>query len=115
MTIRGLAQRIRFIPPHIRRFIQRGRRGWSEMDAWSLDLYLARVMSESIGYLAENGHTYPGTDQWETPEKWQAHLRDLSQRLTRWNGDDSFLDEGAYQETVQAIRELCDVWGHLWD
>jgi len=33
---------------HIKWFIQRGRRGWADCDAWSLDHYLASWMPEAV-------------------------------------------------------------------
>jgi len=43
----------------IKRFIQRGTRGWSNEDTWGLSGYLARVLSESIRHLKENNHGMP--------------------------------------------------------
>ena len=45
------------IPGYVRRFIQRGRRGWAKCDAWSFDCYLAKVISEGIEYLVTHGNT----------------------------------------------------------
>ena len=102
--------------PAIRTFIHRGRHGWAPRDTWSFDLYLARVMSEGIAWLAEHDHGYPAHDPWDTPEKWQDYLRDLSARLGTWN-DDTFLDNEAYEVTAAAVREAgsSEVFGHLWD
>ena len=88
----------------IRTFIHRGRHGWAPRDTWSLDIYLARVMSESIAHLAEHDHGYPAHEPWETPEKWKSYLLDLSARLGTWN-DDTFLDNEAYEITAAAVRE----------
>lgn len=100
----------------IRMFIHRGRHGWAPRDTWSFDLYLARVMSEGIAWLAEHDHGYPAHDPWDTPEKWQDYLRDLSARLGTWN-DDTFLDNEAYEVTAAAVREAgsSEVFGYLWD
>lgn len=42
--------------------IQRARRGWSVPDSWSLDFYLANVISESATYLKKNNHGWPGDE-----------------------------------------------------
>jgi hypothetical protein len=40
-------------------FIQRGRRGWSDQDAWNADMHLARVISGTMGYLIDKGYSIP--------------------------------------------------------
>lgn len=37
-----------------RYFIQRGRRGWSDRDVWSLDHYLAKVIAGSVAHLQKS-------------------------------------------------------------
>ena len=40
-------------------FIQRGRRGWSNRDTWSLDYYLDSWMPEALEHLKKNKHGFP--------------------------------------------------------
>jgi hypothetical protein len=40
-------------------FLQRGRRGWSTRDLWSMDYYIARVCGEMTARLLEVAHGYP--------------------------------------------------------
>ena len=43
----------------VKYFIQRGRRGWSDRDAWSLDYYLTSWMPEALGYIRKHKHGVP--------------------------------------------------------
>lgn len=49
-----------FVYPYLEAkwFIQRGRRGYSDRDAWNLDSYLAKWMPQAIRSL-KNGHGFP--------------------------------------------------------
>ena len=58
---------IRRIPSNIRRNIRefrevfiRGKRGWAPSDTWNLDVYLARVIGESLNHLADSTYGWPG-------------------------------------------------------
>lgn len=54
-----VAQPIDRFPREVRWFIQRGRRGWSDRDMWSMDEYVARVNVEMLARLREIAHGYP--------------------------------------------------------
>lgn len=94
---------------------QRSKRGWSDSDTWSFDSYIAKVMSEGLIYLADHTHSYPGDGtQWDTPEKWDAYLRDLAARLGKWDVD-SWTDANAFNVTRDAIKEFGAHYGQFWD
>ena len=38
------------------------RRGWSDLDAWNLDRYLAHLISDSVTHLRDHGHAYPSEE-----------------------------------------------------
>ncbi len=104
-------------PPPWRRVkwnLQRMRRGWADCDVWSLDSYIAQLLSGAVLKLAD-GHAYPGDGtEWDTPEKWDAHLKDLSARLAAWN-DETFHDDVAYETTRAAVEEFGHSLGRYWD
>lgn len=57
-------------------FIQRGRRGWSDSDAWGWDSHHAQVMVGVLQYLRKHRHGYPvGL----TPGKWDKKLKVMEQ------------------------------------
>jgi hypothetical protein len=90
---------------------QRVKRGWADSDTWSLDGYIARVLSGMLARLAEQNHSYPARPPFETPELWDAHLRDLSARLRR-SEDDS---EEGFEVTREAMKEFAENFGEYWD
>lgn len=94
---------------------QRGRRGWSDADSWSLDSYIARVASEGMGRLAARTHSWPGEhSQWPTFEAWQEHLTSMSVRLGAWNSD-TFSEKESFEITHKAVQEFAENFGHYWD
>jgi hypothetical protein len=107
--------RIKPWPHHrLRWFIQRGRRGWADCDVWSLDSYTCLMLSGALIRLAERNHAYPGEGSpWETPEKWDAYLRDLADRLKAW--DRQWFDMDAYGVTRKAMEEFGRNLGYFWD
>lgn len=54
----------------VKRFIQRGRRGWADEDVWNLDHYLSGVIAGTLKHLADTSHSYPlqygDFDSWRT-------------------------------------------------
>lgn len=66
-------------------FIQRGRRGWSDRDSWSIADYLCCIMPEMLDHMVEYSHSTGGTRNPETGEyewdkdRWEKVLKDISQ------------------------------------
>lgn len=62
-TVRRGICHVRMFPENayynVKYFIQRGSRGWADRDTWSLDSYLANVLSYSLCYLKEHKHGTP--------------------------------------------------------
>lgn len=107
--------RIKPWPHHrLRWFIQRGRRGWAENDTWSLDSYICTVLSGALIRLADRNFAYPGEESpWDTPEKWDTYLRDLSHRIGAWNAD--WFNTEAQETTRKAMEEFGRNLGYFWD
>jgi hypothetical protein len=104
--------------PHmkVKWFIQRGRRGWADRDTWSLDVYIATMLRDTLPYLAEHGHGYPGEGtEWDTSEKWEAYVKDLGQRIGTWLEEDRWFDDDAYDITSAAVAEFGKNLGRFWD
>jgi hypothetical protein len=58
----------------VKYFVQRGQRGWSDRDWWSTDYYLLKILPPILRKYATDGVSYPGTVDYDTPEKWSAAL-----------------------------------------
>jgi hypothetical protein len=96
-----------------REFFVRGHHGWAMSDAWDLDHYLARVMGESISFLAESTHGWPGEgSEWATFEEWQDELRTHAKALIRYG--ENRIDDWEF-DIGPTIARLSTFWGHLWD
>ena len=91
-------------------YYHRATRGWSEVDAWNADLYLAEVIAGMCRWLADNSHGYP---QNETPESWRQKLLAIADGFTapddicEWDEWD-----GPPAATWEALRAA---FPHLWD
>lgn len=55
----GIKNKLEDIPLNIKSFIQRGKRGWSNRDTWSLDYYLSNTISKTVRHLKEHVHGVP--------------------------------------------------------
>ena len=60
---------------------QRATKGYCDFDWWDLDTHLSMLMADTIEALAKNGHGYPGTKEFPTPESWETYLLDIVNRL----------------------------------
>jgi hypothetical protein len=94
---------------------QRSKRGWCDCDCWSIDHHITGMLAGMLAYLAEHNQAYPGQGEFDTPEKWEAHLRDLSTRMRAWGEDESFGSNDAYETTKAALLEFAQNLGYYWD
>ena len=99
-------------------FIQRGRRGWSEADAWSIFSHIDRIVVGAVGDMADNPFGYPGnitSEEWglilrQIVDGFQAHI-DLDDEMPVHNSD----REKELQERFDRGMALFAQWyGHLW-
>jgi hypothetical protein len=103
---------------------QRMRRGWSDRDTWSLDWYLAGVISGSVAYMRDHGHTYPGEENGADKQQWRDILTRIAGPLSV-NRDRIIDGETPAQRRERQERELAEQqealqllawWScHLWD
>jgi hypothetical protein len=105
---------------HLSEFVIRGRHGWAPSDTWSLDHYLARVISESVLYLRDHTHGYPAG---LSPDQWHDILTAISGPLSV--DPDRLLDEepSEWHERMtreidaqrKALQLLAEYFPALWD
>ena len=70
----GIWTKLEDIPPYIKRFWQRGCRGWGDSDVWGLDSYLSNVILETINSLKNQLHGNPCELEFE---EWKKILSDI--------------------------------------
>lgn len=100
--IPGLIRNIRRFPHEVRWFFQRARRGWANVDTWSFDHYVARVIHDGLVYLKSHQHIYPGRGEADTPEAWGVILDDIIFTFEILSLDDYFVPQ---QETHEEWTE----------
>ena len=100
--------RVRRTRRYVVRFYQRGRYGWSEQDAYNADRHLARVVSGTTGWLAENATGYP---EGMTPDQWTAMLKVMSVEFGKYAAH----DDESYTVPYGVKQALVKNWGSLWD
>lgn len=76
--------KVSLYPLKIKSFIQRGKRGWADEDTWDLDIYLSKVISESVNHLAQNMQGCPS-------QIWQVY--EQNKLLTEKQKDELSLKE----------------------
>jgi hypothetical protein len=69
---------------NIKYFIQRGRRGWSDEDAWDIDHYLARIIPPMVRRIGKDGMGCPeeffdNTCKNDECHKWKEILEEIAQ------------------------------------
>lgn len=60
---------------------QRVTRGFSDPDWWDMDTHMQQLLANMIEYLADHTVSYPGRDEWKTPEDWDKYLREIVAKL----------------------------------
>jgi hypothetical protein len=100
----------------VRKFVDRGRRGWSREDVWSFDSYLARVIGEGVEALRSGG-AYPGD---MTPEEWDAILERMSKGFLAYADDqfrwgDKEAQDAAYAGVQESLKLFKKHFSGLWD
>lgn len=115
-TYRYVRWEIPYWHKRIKWTLQRVRRGWSDYDAWDLDIYLDTVIRDTTKYLSERTNSYPPQ---LTFDEWKSVLRRISfladQHLAMVNNDFKYTHE-EYDRTVKELFDLLSKhWGNLWD
>ena len=55
--------------------------GWCYTDVWELGYWILEILPPMLRYLAENGHGYPGDNEFPTYESWQAWLLKMAANI----------------------------------
>lgn len=92
---------------------QRAVRGWSDSDAWSLDIHLARTLGEQLNYLADIAHGWPRSEEYPTMEDWVTALREnaalllayYNGKVGEWSSEDAEL---SFSERLKKEDDLAD-------
>lgn len=96
-------------------FWQRGCRGWADRDTWNADSYYARVIGESLAYLAEHAHGHPV--EFRDSGAWRDYQRRLALAFLDYAlaSEEMRLGWDAYPHLLAQMRCLFDHFYHLND
>lgn len=84
--------------------------GFSPLDAYNFDRFLAIVISRYIDYELENAKGYPGS--LSSMEEWEEILKTIKTKLELYLSDDS---EDALIAGKEAMHTVADYFENLWD
>lgn len=116
------------LPRDVKDFIQRGRRGWADSDAWNLHSHIARTLGPALIHMSENLYGYPGRPPYENYEDWKRDVRSAGEKLVAWSNWDcteydydldmdgaKTMAEKADKDAKEALQWVADNFGDLWD
>ena len=66
---------------NLRAAYQRVTKGYCYTDVWNMDDWFLTIFPNMLRELADKHCAYPGVEPFETPEKWEAWLRDMASKL----------------------------------
>jgi len=96
---------------------ERVKYGYSEVDWWSFDSYIAGVIAHACEKFAAESHGHPGN---MTAEDWTALCLDISRPLALWASADRWelsWDDSLklYTQVQEALHMFADNFGSFWD
>lgn len=105
---------IPYIILKVKWFLQRGRHGWADCDWWDISGYLIDIIIPMLKELKEKQHGYPGTENADTPEKWDAILNEMIlgfEAGKRVSDDEYYLETNADILSREPTSEEVKMWG----
>ena len=99
----------------VRRYLQRGKRGYADSDIWNLDFFILSWLPEALDQLADTTFSFPGPP-W-THESWKTFLKHHAAvmravRQREQDLEDTNVDWDEFKKSWRAIGEM---FPHLWD
>lgn len=93
------------VKDNIRDAYRRAKYGWTWLDCWNFDYWFLAIAPDMLRHLAAKGCAYPGTEPFETPEKWHAWLEEMAHLLE--TGREDWQDEHNeyYKEYMDHIMD----------
>lgn len=85
---------------------QRTHRGYCDGDVWELGSWFTDIMPQMLRDMADKGMAYPGTEPFETPEKWHEWLHTMADKLEQ--STEEYQVEHDTNEYVEAFNKACE-------
>ena len=88
---------------NIRSAKDRIKKGYCDTDWMNFDVWFKNIASDMLKDMAQYGHAYPGSEPFDTPEKWNAWLNKMSEQLLICTDDD--IDNEYYQPYLDELTK----------
>jgi len=72
--------------------LERSKYGIAQADIICLHDYLGLILANGLRLLAEYEHGWPGTEEFPTPESWEAKLIEIAEKLEQASTTDKQID-----------------------
>lgn len=96
-------------------FIQRGYRGYSDRDVWSIDWFLTTIMPPILRRLKKTTHGYPtpnmGMKRWQKKLEKMAQTFEVARRIQEYDKDSLKLQK----EFNRGMQDFVKYFFNLWD
>ena len=83
---------------NIKAAYHRIRYGWCSWDVWDWDSWFCSIAPSMLKYMTDHGSAYPGSEPFDTPEKWHDWLYEMAHRIERLQYDDWMEDNNEYSK-----------------
>lgn len=90
---------------NIRAAWMRCTRGWCYYDVWDWDCWFMDVVPQMLRHLAKHGCGYPGTEPFETPEKWHEWLLKIADQIESCSENSQESRNEYYEEYMSHIMD----------
>lgn len=71
------------------------------MDNWFL-----QIIPDMLDYIANHSHSYPGRDEFDTPEKWKSYLHNLANDFRMCTEDASDELNEYYDDFLESVGKM---------
>ena len=95
---------------NIRAAWMRAIKGYCYMDVWNWDDWFCSVVPPMLRAMADKGMAYPGSEPFDTPEKWHDWLYEMAHKIERLQYDNWMEDNNEYSQDYEKSFE-----DSLWD
>ena len=82
---------------NLREAYRRVKYGWAYQDCWNMNTWMLEILPPMLRHMADHGCGYPGTEPFETPEKWNDWLHSMADVLESLQ-EDNWESQNEYKE-----------------
>ena len=93
---------------NLRAAYERATKGYCWRDAWNLDDWFLHTFPPLLHKLADESHTYPGTEEFDTPEKWKDFLHAAAQLIETAGQDWQDKHNEYYEDYMSSLINKID-------